>query len=154
MKQKQKNNNQASALNRILRQPDLSVLGNAIRSLPPAQWQQHMFFIGVPDTEFRSLTGGAFPATMRKDKTTHPLFVLQCSPFGHLVCPCSSRGNPRRQRFIRRGCRLAMSDWEIHTDSFLVEQYSLTIPLDRRFSRKLIFKGKVPNQCLDGGEAA
>ena len=40
-------------LNRILRQPDLSILGTSIANLPPAQWRARMLFMGVPDTDLR-----------------------------------------------------------------------------------------------------
>ncbi len=82
-----------STLNQILRQPDLSLLGNAIKSLSPAQWQTRMFFMGVPDTDLRQHTGGKFPASLRPDMETHPIFVLRTQAAGHLLCPCTSKGN-------------------------------------------------------------
>ena len=63
-------------LNQSLRQPNLSILGNAIKSLPPAQWKERMFFAGAADTDLRKHTRSRFPATLRQDKDTHPVFVF------------------------------------------------------------------------------
>ncbi len=110
-----------------------------------------MFFMGVPDTDLQSHTGNGFPATLRKEKTTHPIFVLTSLPVGHRVCPCSSKGNRYLERYIRAGCRLEMSRHVMEMDSFLKKSYRFTMPLDGRFSRKLLFKGKVPSHCIAGG---
>ncbi len=130
-----------------LRRPDLSVLGNSIRSLSPGQWHAHMLFSGAPDTELKRLTG-AFPATFRQDKTTHPLFVLAAHGSGNLVCPCSSQGQTRQQRFIRKNCRLEMTAQATDKDSFLIERYIFTLPLDAQLCGKLTFRGRVPPACL------
>ncbi len=137
-------------LNQALRRPDLDLLGGAIRSLPPSLWQERMFFMGVPDTDLRRYTGN-FPATLRQEKDTHPVFVLDHHPAGNLLCPCSSRGNPRTMRYIRKGCRLDLADHVMDRDSFLVETFIFTMPLDSRFSRRLFFKGRVPEECIRGG---
>jgi hypothetical protein len=57
---------------------------------------------GVPDEDLRQHTG-TFPATFRNDKSAHPVYVLRASITGHLVCPCSTRGNPKKQRYIKKG---------------------------------------------------
>lgn len=137
----------ASDLTLYLRQPDLSVLGNSIRSLPPTQWQDHMFFTGVADTELRQHTG-SFPATLHKKQNTHPVFLLQARHNGHLLCPCSSKGHWRKYRFITLGCELEMTSHVMDRDSFLIEQYRFTIPLDHRFQKHLRFCGRVPDSCI------
>jgi hypothetical protein len=131
----------------FLHKPDLSVLGHSIRSLPPTQWQDRMFFTGAADTELRKQTG-SFPATLRKDKTTHPLFILQARHTGHLACPCSSRGDKRKDRHIVAGCALEMKKHVMDRDSFLIERYRFTLPLDHRFHRQLRFCGRVPTTCI------
>jgi hypothetical protein len=136
-----------SDLIRHLRQPDLSILGNSIRSLPATQWQDHMFFSGVADTELRRHTG-SFPATLRKEKTTHPVFLLKARHTGHLMCPCSSKGKRREFRYIAEGCRLEMTSHTMDLDSFLIEKYRFTIPLDHRFQKHLRFCGRVPVSCI------
>lgn len=151
MSKRRKKNPSVSALNQVLRLPDLSILGNAIKTLPPVQWQTYMFFMGVPDADLRQHTGGGFPATLRSDMNTHPAFILRIGSTGHLLCPCSSKGNKQKLRYIQKGCRLEMSDHVMDRDSFLVEHYIFTIPIDSRFSRKLIFKGLVPISCITGG---
>ncbi|WP_456386761.1 hypothetical protein [Desulfolithobacter sp.] len=147
---KKKSNPAITALNSYLRRPDLSILGDAITSLPVSQWHERMFFAGAPDKELRNYTDDVFPATMRRDRTTHPVFVLQCTQTGHLVCPCSSRGHRGRQRYIRCGCILEISGRTTEQDSFLVEDCTFTMPLDYRFSRKLQFLGRVPESCISG----
>ncbi|MEA2114068.1 MAG: hypothetical protein U9P36_01640 [Thermodesulfobacteriota bacterium] len=151
MSKRRKKTPSVSALNQVLRQPDLSILGDSIKSLPPAQWKERMFFMGVPDTDLRMQTGGKFPATLRQHIDTHPVFVLRSRPSGHLLCPCTSRGNRRNSWYIAKGCRLEMRDYVMDRDSFLVESHVFTLPLDSRFSRKLSFKGVVPENCIKGG---
>lgn len=137
----------ARQLTALLRTPDLSILGDSISALPVAQWKENMQFFGAPDKDLLELSG-SFPATLRKDKTTHPIFILQAHPSGHYVCPCSSRGNVREKRCIRAGCQLKMKNNMTRIDSFLVETCSFTMPLDSRFSQKLIFGGLVPESCI------
>jgi hypothetical protein len=131
--------------------PDLSILGGAIKSLPPRHWKERMLFSGIPDTDLRLHTGD-FPATLRKDRTTHPVYVLKSLAVGHLVCPCSSKQFRKRQRFIKKGCRLEMSSHVTDRNSYLVERYIFTMPMDGRFSRKYRFRGRVPSSCLAGEE--
>ncbi|MFP7756024.1 hypothetical protein ACLG6S_15485 [Thermodesulfobacteriota bacterium B35] len=140
-----------SALNRTLRRPDLSILGNGIRHLPPAQWQDRMFFQGVDDTDLRHHTRDRFPATLRPHMDTHPVFVLQARPEGHFICPCSSRGDRNTDWYIRKGCCLEMTGHVMGRDSFLIYRCAFTLPLDSRFSRKLRFRGIVPENCVCGG---
>jgi hypothetical protein len=151
MSKRREKTSSVSALNKVVRHPDLSILGNAIKTLPQAQWQSRMFFMGVPDTDLQQYTGGEFPAILRPNMDTHPVFVLRNQPAGHLLCPCSSKGNKRALRYISKGCRLEMRDYVMDRDSFLVEHFVFTLPLDNRFSRKLMFKGLVPKSCITGG---
>jgi hypothetical protein len=130
-----------------LRRPDLSVLGSGILSLPPTQWADNMLFSGVPDEDLRQHTG-TFPATFRNDKSAHPVYVLRASITGHLVCPCSTRGNPKKQRYIKKDCTLEQGDKKIDRNSYLVESCAFTIPIDQRFSKKLRFRGIVPETCI------
>ncbi len=131
-----------------VRRPDLSVLGDAIRKLSPMQWQDRMFFAGVDDLDLSAWTGG-FPATFRKELQTHPVFVLRSHPSGHLLCPCSSKGS-KRFRFIKKGCRFEMKNKTSDRNSYLIEKFTFTLPLDARFTRKPIFLGRVPLSCIVG----
>ena len=151
MSKQRKMKSPVSALNQVLRQPDLSILGNSVKSLPPAQWKERMLFMGVPDADLRQHTGGKFPATLRPNMDTHPVFVLQTRPSGHLLCPCTSKGNKRNTWYIAQGCCLEMHSYEMKKDCFLVDSHVFTLPLDSRFSRKLFFKGVVPESCIKGG---
>jgi len=141
-------NSSVENMNRQLRRADLSVLGGAISALPPSQWRERMFFMGVPDADLRQHTGGAFPATLRKGMDTHPVLVLRSRPEGNQLCPCTSKWSSARRWYIARGCRLEMGDYTMDRDSFLVEDHAFTLPLDSRFSRKLYFKGVVPESCV------
>jgi hypothetical protein len=127
---------------------DLELLGAAVRQLPPVYWEPEMFFHGAADEALREQTGG-FPATLRKDQLTHPVFVLRTLPgLGHQVCPCSSK-NFGVQRFIRGGCTLLYTHRQTDRDSYLVESYRFNLPLDPEFSRHLRFMGRVPLDCLE-----
>lgn len=107
-----------------------------------------MLFFGVPDTNLRSLTG-SFPATLRKDKTTHPIFVLKSHASGNFVCPCSTKGTAEKQRYIRQGCKMTKKNHAMDRNSFLIEACSFTLPMDKRFSGKLLFMGVVPAGCIE-----
>lgn len=135
-------------LTQFVRKCDLSVLGDSILSIPPTQWRENMFFAGAPDIELKQLSGN-FPATFRKDKDTHPLFVIESMQMGNYVCPCTTKGNPRTRRYIKTGCQLLGGRREMtENTSFLVEDCAFTLPADKRFSRKLIYVGCVPAQCI------
>jgi hypothetical protein len=133
-----------------IRRPDLSVLGSSIKMVPPQLWKPRMIFAGALDVNLKKATG-AFPATFRKDHTTHPVFVLKnLAVASHQVCPCSSKGNPRQQRYVPRGCRLEMTDKKMDRDSFLVEKYSFILPGDSALVKNLFFLGRVPPGALKG----
>jgi hypothetical protein len=147
-KRKKSQTETTNELIQFVRKCDLSVLGDSILSLPPTQWHKNMFFAGAPDIELKQLTGN-FPATFRKDKDTHPLFVIESMQIGNYVCPCSTKGNARTLRYIKARCQLLDGRREMtENTSFLVENYSFTLPADKRFSRKLIYVGLVPAQCI------
>lgn len=132
----------------FIRIPDLSILSGSIRSIPFALWKENMFFAGALDTELKQLTG-SFPATFRPEQITHPVFVLTTSQTGHLLCPCSTKGAPAQNRYIREGCRLINGrDHEMDKRSYLVEVHAFTMPLDKRFSSNLTFFGEVPASCI------
>jgi hypothetical protein len=140
-------NSSRETLLRRLRAPDLSILGDSIRALPPTLWQQGMLFSGAPDNDLRHLTG-TFPASLHGGDSTHPIFILQTMPSGHLVCPCSSKGQATRFRYIRQGCLLEMNPTQTDIDSYLIESCQFTLPLDQRFSQRLHFRGLVPPDCI------
>lgn len=138
----------SSDVAKFIRKADLSILGNSIVSLPVSQWRDHMLFAGVPDQELK-LFSGTFPRTFRAEKTTHPIFVLLSLQTGMFVCPCSTKGSSSKFRFIMSGCRLNEGKEEtMEQISYLVETCSFTLPLDQRFSRKLIYLGVVPETCI------
>jgi len=136
---------------RQLPRPDLSVLGSSIRKIPPRLWEERMLFFGAEDRELKKITG-SFPATFRKNKKTHPLFVLQAEPgLFCRVCPCSSRGSKRRQRYIKKGTTLEMTGYEMDRDSFLVERYPFMVTITTVVAKNLSFMGKVPESGIEGG---
>lgn len=106
-----------------------------------------MFFHGAFDVGLREATG-VFPATLRPDRKTHPLFVLErLGDLGHRVCPCSSR-NWAARRFIREGCVLEITGRVTDRNSYLVESCAFNLPLDPEFWEPLLFMGRVPEPCL------
>lgn len=128
--------------------PDLGLLGEAIRYLPPLYWEPGMLFCGAPDGYLRTLTG-VFPATFRAERLSHPIFVLQVLPgLGLQVCPCSSR-DYGASRFIHKECRLRYTNRSTDRDSYLVEDCSFNLPLDPAFCHHLRFLGLVPSLCLE-----
>ena len=128
--------------------PDLSVLGEAVTRLAPRYWRERMFFRGARDEDLRALTGD-FPATFRKLRRTHPLFVLKMlGDLGHKVCPCSSN-NWSARRFIRKGCVLELTGREMDRHSYLVENCAFNLPTDPAFVEGLRFMGRVPESCLE-----
>jgi hypothetical protein len=127
--------------------PDLSVLGSGLKHLAPAYWEPRMFFQGAIDAALREATG-VFPATLRPDRKSHPLFVLdRIGDLGHRVCPCSSR-NWAARRFIREGCVLEIPGRISDRNSYLVESCAFNLPLDPGFWEPLCFMGRVPEACL------
>jgi len=103
---------------------------------------------GAADRALQEHTCG-FPATVRKDKFTHPLYVLQVLPgLGHQACPCSSK-NFGVRRFVCAGCTLLYTNRQTDRDSFLVETYRFNLPLDSEFTDPLRFMGRVPLECLE-----
>lgn len=117
--------------------------------LPLVYWKKHFFFFGAPDVELHRLTWGAFSPQVVPGKT-HPVFCLDLLPqgVGALVCPCSSLrpSGAASYRFIRRGCRLLHTGYEMDRNSHLVE--SLSFPVPRSLASRLSFKGEVPEECL------
>lgn len=127
--------------------PDLSCLGSGMKRLPPLYWEPQMFFQGALDLRLREATG-VFPATLRPDRKTHPLFVLEAiDGLGHRVCPCSSR-NWAARRYIRQGCVLEYTGRVTDRNSYLVEACTFNMPLDPEFWQPLLFMGLVPTECL------
>jgi hypothetical protein len=106
-----------------------------------------MIFYGVPDLDLKEITG-SFPAIMKEGvKTpTHPVFVLQDHISGHHLCPCSSKGRAAEKRYVPEGTVLEMTGREMDRNSYLVESSSFTLPMDRHFSKKPGFMGRVPEE--------
>ncbi|MFW6180014.1 MAG: hypothetical protein ACOC43_16780 [Desulfohalobiaceae bacterium] len=128
---------------------DLSLLeGCSILDLPVSKWEQNMLFSAAKDKWLLQQTGGAFPAALRKDKSTHPIFVLQkLGNMGCRICPCTSRPN-RGGRYIVQGCRLEITGRSTDRDSYILEQFSFNLPLNPAFKPKLPLMGKVPQTCI------
>jgi hypothetical protein len=126
---------------------DLALLGEGITRLPPSHWRERMLFRGARDEDLREATG-EFPATLHKERRTHPIFVLKAlGDLGHKVCPCSSK-NWGVSRFIRKGCILEITRKEQDRHSYLVEDFAFNLPSDPAFTEGLFFLGLVPESCL------
>lgn len=122
------------------------ILGDTMTKLPVRFWEENMLFSGVSNVWWRKQSGG-FPAT-KYSSGSHPLFVLKSKGnVGFLVCPCSSSGSPSA-RFISKGCKLLSSGNIMDRDSFLVERFAFSLPMNSTFSDQPDFKGKVPETCI------
>ena len=128
---------------------DLGPIGPAIKYLPPAQWQDHMLFSGAPDKSLKEETG-SFPAILKEDKTTHPIFVLKTlGNLGHEVCPCTSKEPwDCSVNYVKEGCVLEITRITTDKKSYILEHFSFTLPNDMKFRKRLWFKGRVPVECL------
>ncbi len=99
-------------------------------------------FAGALDTKLKIATG-EFPATIRRNHKTHPIFVLKSiHGTSHQVCPCSSKGSRSRQRYIPKGCKLEMRETVTERDSFLVEKYSFILPENLALAKEMFFLGR------------
>ena len=128
--------------------PDISVLEGAVFTsrLPIYLWDEDMLFYGADDFWLREMTG-AFPSTLRKDKKTHPVFILsRTGNFALKLCPCSTKVN--NGRYIVRGCKLKMTGNTTDKDSYILSGYSFNLPVNQSIQPKLKFGGKVPPECI------
>ena len=140
-----------SARSRTLTAPrDLAVVLGSVVNLPMKYWQPNFFFFGAPDHRLSQLSSGAFPAVTVPGKS-HPVFTLRSLPdgVGFTVCPCSSKGpfDVEKYRFIRKGCHLGHSRYEMDRNSYLVEKIRINMPPDT--GGRLRFKGEVPEKCIE-----
>ncbi|MCP4110918.1 MAG: hypothetical protein GY749_36255 [Desulfobacteraceae bacterium] len=130
----------------LLKPVNLHKIGPGIKNLPPAQWETRMSFSGADDIKLKSLTRNKFPHTC---KETHPIFILKViGNLGHEVCPCTSSPFIKKGRFIKKGCQLEYIGNITDKNSYLVEDYRFTLPADPEFRRKLKFRGRVPEACI------
>jgi hypothetical protein len=110
--------------------------------------REREFFYHAQDRMLLRFTGGAFPA---KVKTTHPVLVLDVTPSGLSVCPCT-RGpkTPQRYRYIAPAAikRTPISVPEATT--YLIEDKSFPAPDDPFFWRDLTPHGQVPEEAIEG----
>ncbi len=132
--------------------PDpLAALGKNLLKIPQAYWQKRMLFSGALNTELFEKTG-EFPARSKKPSLTHPVFVIKkIGSFAFKLCPCSSK-LIRGCRYIRKGCRLEISETIMDRNSCLLEQYTFNLSKDPSFCGRLIFRGKVPRSCIVQGQ--
>jgi hypothetical protein len=132
-----------------IRKVDISVLGDSIKGLPVSLWEKNMFLFGAQDTVLFELTN-SFPATFRKDKATHPLFVLYTNQLSRRVCPCTTKGSVFDKRFIEKGCTLDGTKNTMDKRSYLVESCHFTVPLSLKSKDLggLKYHGKVPESCI------
>ena len=60
-------------------------------SIPVEHWSTGDLFHSVADAFWHKKTQGVFPKTMKKDKGSHPLYVVASSNYGLSICPCTSK---------------------------------------------------------------
>lgn len=129
---------------------DMGLVLASVLNLPVMYWRPFFFFSGAKDSDVVALTAGRFPATTQPGKT-HPVIALKPLPnnAGYRVNPCSS-APPRNYgtiHFIKKGCRLAHTGYELDRDSFVVTH--IEVPLPAGIAGKLRFRGEVPVECIN-----
>jgi len=128
---------------------NLDLVLDAARNLPLLYWRPGFFFIGAKDKELLKLTDDHFPRKFVRGKT-HPVYSLTPLPnnSGFKVCPCSSKKpfKKTKYRYIKKGCRLLHTGFEMDRNSFLIEGVKFNIPSTLAY--QLLFKGQVPSRCL------
>ena len=127
--------------------PDWKELGSAITKLPVMFWEEKMLFWGAKDKKLRKATQ-IFPNRLRKDKTTHPIFILKkIANFGFKVCPCTSSRHSKA-KYIEQGCVLEITHYKMDRNSYLLEEFNFNLPREHNWNRDLRFGGKVPCACI------
>ncbi|WP_045214243.1 hypothetical protein [Desulfonatronovibrio magnus] len=121
--------------------------GSTIKKIPFESWQERMFFYGGCDRRLREFTG-SFPATLRKDQSTHPVFILKKNTAqSFMTCPCTSVRH-KKMIYIKARCPLDMTGAELDRNSYIVSKYTFNLSPDPGFHRKLNLAGIVPDRCL------
>ncbi|WP_045213937.1 hypothetical protein [Desulfonatronovibrio magnus] len=121
--------------------------GSSVRKIPFESWQERMFFYGGCDRRLRKFTG-SFPATLRKNQTTHPVFILKkTTSQSFMTCPCTSVCD-NEMIYIKAHCPLDMTGAELDRNSYIVRKYTFNLSPDPGFHRKLNLAGIVPEKCL------
>lgn len=128
---------------------DLAKILGVTRNLPVRFWESRFFFVGARDADLFALSAGMFPVTTQPGKT-HPVISLKPLPdkVGFKVSPCSSK-RPwylKEAYFIKKGCRLKHTDWEMDRNSYVVEH--IEVPIPASIAINLVFKGQVPFECI------
>ncbi|NCC25388.1 MAG: hypothetical protein EOM25_09365 [Deltaproteobacteria bacterium] len=95
-------------------------------------------------------TGERFPRNRPPDET-HPLFVLRrIQGMSTTICPCTSKPLTAA-RAIRQGCVFQDTGRILKKKTYLLEQFSLSLPEQMRFASWPQYLGQVPSTCLEAG---
>jgi len=128
---------------------NLGLVLSSTRNLPLRYWRTGFFFTGAADEKLLESTSGRFPKKFIP-RTSHPIYSLHQLPdqVGFKVCPCSSKKpfNKSYFRYIRKGCRLRYTRYQMDRNSYLIEAVKFNIPPTMAY--RLAFKGEVPADCL------
>ncbi len=121
--------------------------GSSLIKVPFNLWKEKMLFYGGCDKKLKQLTG-SFPATFRKDKTTHPVLLLKkTSNLSFKACPCTSQPN-KRLSYIKPHCPLSLTGKTLSRKCYILKMYEFNLSPDPKFNKKLTLAGIVPEQCL------
>jgi len=128
----------------------VAVLG-ATKNLPMRYWRPNFWFTGARDDVLYEMTSGVFPVKPLPGKT-HPVLCVKPLPHGvgAKVHPCSSKKPWKRKsqkpRYIRKGCILLHTGFQINKDSYLLEKIQMT--MSSSMALDLHFRGGVPAECI------
>lgn len=99
------------------------------------KWKLHMYFLNARNTTLYNHTRGGFPYDKPKDEhAVHPIFVLEMTREGPIICPCSTKDwdTVDNRRYIPASTITDIGN-RINYDNYLVEEHSFRLPRDSVF---------------------
>ena len=116
--------------------------------IPMEHWSCGDIFLGVLDSFWIKKTGGSFPATMRQDKTTHPLYVVPSSNYGLRVCPCTTSSSHHPPRwYIPGGITLRNTGTTMDRTSYVLKMLEFPL-MDGEEVSPAYYRGMLPPEEL------
>jgi len=125
--------------------------------IPMMYWEKGWVFRNIEDVVWRAVTSApaseaetVFPATLRRDHTTHPGYVVEeVGNYALRLCPLTSRR--QKAPYIPADTILEKTGFRIDQNSYLVLRSAALLPRKAGFFPRLPqFLGICPEQSLCG----
>ena len=103
---------------------------HSFANMTPQRWKRNMFFTGVRNTTLFKMTGGGFPVSdISCQLKTHPIFVLQITSRGPVVCQKKKKNwyDKDDRRYILEGTWTSIN-YRIQATTYLAEEHRFCIP--------------------------